>query len=220
MSFFFFLKKSDSERPSGKVTAVRSCHADVWYVSLPLGPKMIMLILCESWIISSHHRFLSCRSMNAYLIVYLCILISKALINTVLKYAWQASPNRDEPWYNQKTETERQRHVVRARKQWLYYYNFFILIIVLFFNFLIFYYSLLLILFLLFIYCFILLFNLIFLCFILYIYCFIFKNVSNLAFSENDKFCWCEKINIIKYVIKMFFNLFIYFCTTLCTTYT
>uniref|UniRef100_A0A672S3F5 ATPase phospholipid transporting 11A n=1 Tax=Sinocyclocheilus grahami TaxID=75366 RepID=A0A672S3F5_SINGR len=52
------------------------------------------------------------KSMNAYLIVYLCILISKALINTVLKYAWQANPNRDEPWYNQKTETERQRHVL------------------------------------------------------------------------------------------------------------
>uniref|UniRef100_A0A8C1HJN0 Phospholipid-transporting ATPase n=1 Tax=Cyprinus carpio carpio TaxID=630221 RepID=A0A8C1HJN0_CYPCA len=54
------------------------------------------------------------KSMNAYLIVYLGILISKALINTVLKYVWQANPNRDEPWYNQKTETERQRHLIRA----------------------------------------------------------------------------------------------------------
>ncbi|XP_012675184.1 phospholipid-transporting ATPase IH isoform X1 [Clupea harengus] len=52
------------------------------------------------------------KSMNSYLIVYLCILISKALINTVLKYAWQADPDRDEPWYNQKTETERQRHIL------------------------------------------------------------------------------------------------------------
>ncbi|TRY92634.1 hypothetical protein DNTS_007692 [Danionella cerebrum] len=52
------------------------------------------------------------KSMNAYLIVYLCILISKALINTVLKYVWQADANRDEPWYNQKTEIERQRHVI------------------------------------------------------------------------------------------------------------
>ena len=51
--------------------------------------------------------------MNAYLIVYLCILISKALINTALKYAWQANPDRDEPWYNHKTDSERQRHVVR-----------------------------------------------------------------------------------------------------------
>uniref|UniRef100_A0A8C9ZL64 Phospholipid-transporting ATPase n=1 Tax=Sander lucioperca TaxID=283035 RepID=A0A8C9ZL64_SANLU len=52
------------------------------------------------------------KSMNAYLVVYLCILIGKALINTVLKYAWQADPNRDEPWYNDRTETERQRHIV------------------------------------------------------------------------------------------------------------
>lgn len=52
------------------------------------------------------------RSMNAYLVVYLCILISKAIINTALKYLWQADPNRDEPWYNQRTEAERQRHIV------------------------------------------------------------------------------------------------------------
>lgn len=52
------------------------------------------------------------RSMNAYLVVYLCILIGKALINTMLKYIWQADNNRDEPWYNQRTESERQRHIV------------------------------------------------------------------------------------------------------------
>uniref|UniRef100_A0A8C5HUM4 Phospholipid-transporting ATPase n=1 Tax=Gouania willdenowi TaxID=441366 RepID=A0A8C5HUM4_GOUWI len=52
------------------------------------------------------------KSMNAYLLVYLCILISKAIINTALKYVWQADPNRDEPWYNHRTETERQRHVL------------------------------------------------------------------------------------------------------------
>uniref|UniRef100_A0A2K5DKY6 Phospholipid-transporting ATPase n=1 Tax=Aotus nancymaae TaxID=37293 RepID=A0A2K5DKY6_AOTNA len=51
------------------------------------------------------------RSMNVFLIVYLCILISKALINTVLKYVWQSEPFRDEPWYNQKTESERQRNL-------------------------------------------------------------------------------------------------------------
>ncbi|XP_063734056.1 phospholipid-transporting ATPase IH isoform X3 [Eleginops maclovinus] len=52
------------------------------------------------------------KSMNAYLMVYLCILISKAVINTLLKYVWQADPNRDEPWYNNRTETERSRHIV------------------------------------------------------------------------------------------------------------
>uniref|UniRef100_A0A4W5Q897 Phospholipid-transporting ATPase n=1 Tax=Hucho hucho TaxID=62062 RepID=A0A4W5Q897_9TELE len=52
------------------------------------------------------------KSMNAFLIVYLCILISKAVINTVLKYAWQWSVDRDEPWYNHRTEIDRERHVV------------------------------------------------------------------------------------------------------------
>ncbi|XP_043928568.1 phospholipid-transporting ATPase IH isoform X2 [Protopterus annectens] len=51
------------------------------------------------------------KSMNAFLIVYLCILISKALINTSLKYLWQSEPFRDEPWYNKKTDAERQRNV-------------------------------------------------------------------------------------------------------------
>ncbi|XP_074048158.1 phospholipid-transporting ATPase IH isoform X1 [Macrotis lagotis] len=51
------------------------------------------------------------KSMNVFLVVYLCILISKALINTVLKYVWQSDPFRDEPWFNQKTEAERQRNL-------------------------------------------------------------------------------------------------------------
>ncbi|XP_053166190.1 phospholipid-transporting ATPase IH isoform X3 [Hemicordylus capensis] len=49
------------------------------------------------------------KSMNVFLIVYLCILISKSLINTILKYLWQS-----EPWYNQKTELERKRNVFIA----------------------------------------------------------------------------------------------------------
>ncbi|XP_029066388.1 probable phospholipid-transporting ATPase IH isoform X3 [Monodon monoceros] len=52
------------------------------------------------------------KSMNVFLIVYLCILVSKALINTVMKYVWQSEPFRDEPWYNQKTEAERQRNLL------------------------------------------------------------------------------------------------------------
>ncbi|XP_051697675.2 phospholipid-transporting ATPase IH isoform X2 [Oryctolagus cuniculus] len=51
------------------------------------------------------------KSMNVFLIVYLCILVSKALVNTVLKYVWQSEPSRDEPWYNQKTQSERQRNL-------------------------------------------------------------------------------------------------------------
>ncbi|XP_058885895.1 phospholipid-transporting ATPase IH isoform X4 [Acipenser ruthenus] len=52
------------------------------------------------------------KSMNTYLIVYLCILISKAVINTVMKYVWQSDPNRDEPFYNHKTDSERQRNML------------------------------------------------------------------------------------------------------------
>ncbi|XP_069746482.1 phospholipid-transporting ATPase IH isoform X3 [Narcine bancroftii] len=50
------------------------------------------------------------KSMNAFLVVYLCILIGKALIATVLKYVWQSDPMRDEPWFNMKTHTERQKN--------------------------------------------------------------------------------------------------------------
>ena len=56
--------------------------------------------------------------MNVFLVVYLCILISKALINTTLKYVWQSEPSRDEPWYNRKTEAERQRNLVQQRRPW------------------------------------------------------------------------------------------------------
>uniref|UniRef100_A0A673XFQ9 Phospholipid-transporting ATPase n=1 Tax=Salmo trutta TaxID=8032 RepID=A0A673XFQ9_SALTR len=52
------------------------------------------------------------KSMNAFLIVYLCILISKAVINTVLKYVWQWPADHDQPWYNHRTEIDRERHVV------------------------------------------------------------------------------------------------------------
>uniref|UniRef100_A0A8C5WV84 Phospholipid-transporting ATPase n=1 Tax=Laticauda laticaudata TaxID=8630 RepID=A0A8C5WV84_LATLA len=54
------------------------------------------------------------KSMNAFLIVYLCILISKALINTILKYVWQLEQYHDEPWYNKKTESERKRNFITA----------------------------------------------------------------------------------------------------------
>ncbi|XP_042707062.2 phospholipid-transporting ATPase IG isoform X7 [Chrysemys picta bellii] len=47
------------------------------------------------------------KSINAFLIVYLCILVSKATVCTTLKYIWQSNPFNDEPWYNQKTIKER-----------------------------------------------------------------------------------------------------------------
>lgn len=45
--------------------------------------------------------------MNTFLIIYLIILISEAIISTILKYTWQAEEKWDEPWYNQKTEHQR-----------------------------------------------------------------------------------------------------------------
>nr|XP_048721320.1 phospholipid-transporting ATPase IG isoform X4 [Caretta caretta] len=47
------------------------------------------------------------KSINAFLMVYLCILVSKAAVCTTLKYVWQSNPFNDEPWYNQKTKKER-----------------------------------------------------------------------------------------------------------------
>ncbi|XP_053328635.1 phospholipid-transporting ATPase IG isoform X1 [Spea bombifrons] len=48
------------------------------------------------------------KSINAFLIVYLCILVSKATICTTLKYVWQSNPANDEPWYNLKTRKEKE----------------------------------------------------------------------------------------------------------------
>ncbi|KAJ3599088.1 hypothetical protein NHX12_033051 [Muraenolepis orangiensis] len=47
------------------------------------------------------------KSMNSFLIIYLCILLFEAVLSTILKYAWQAERQWNEPFYNQKTEQER-----------------------------------------------------------------------------------------------------------------
>ncbi|KAM7012873.1 phospholipid-transporting ATPase IF isoform 1-T1 [Tautogolabrus adspersus] len=47
------------------------------------------------------------KSMNTFLIIYLCILLFEAVLSTILKYAWQAEEKWDEPFYNQKTEQEK-----------------------------------------------------------------------------------------------------------------
>ncbi|XP_045554965.1 phospholipid-transporting ATPase IH isoform X2 [Salmo salar] len=81
----------------------------IYAVAIYTGMETKMALNYQS---KSQKRSAVEKSMNAYLIVYLCILISKALINTVLKYMWQADPDKDEPFYNQKTDTERQRHIL------------------------------------------------------------------------------------------------------------
>ncbi|KAK6483947.1 putative phospholipid-transporting ATPase IF isoform X1 [Huso huso] len=47
------------------------------------------------------------KSMNTFLLIYLGILLFEAVLSTILKYAWQAESKWDEPWYNQKTEQEK-----------------------------------------------------------------------------------------------------------------
>lgn len=54
------------------------------------------------------------RSINAFLLVYLSILVSKALVCTTLKYVWQSKPGQDEPWYNEKTQREKDTNLVRT----------------------------------------------------------------------------------------------------------
>lgn len=58
-------------------------------------------------ILPHHLSHLSCRSMNTFLIIYLGILLFEAILSTILKYAWQAENKWDEPFYNQKTDQER-----------------------------------------------------------------------------------------------------------------
>lgn len=55
------------------------------------------------------------RSINAFLLVYLCILVSKALVCTTLKYVWQSKPGQDEPWYNEKTQREKDSNLASRR---------------------------------------------------------------------------------------------------------
>uniref|UniRef100_A0A8C4SP12 Phospholipid-transporting ATPase n=1 Tax=Erpetoichthys calabaricus TaxID=27687 RepID=A0A8C4SP12_ERPCA len=51
------------------------------------------------------------KSINAFLIVYLCLLLSKALVCTTLKYIWQNKYGDDELWYNQKTQKEKKTYM-------------------------------------------------------------------------------------------------------------
>uniref|UniRef100_A0A1A8PNA1 Phospholipid-transporting ATPase n=1 Tax=Nothobranchius rachovii TaxID=451742 RepID=A0A1A8PNA1_9TELE len=81
----------------------------IYAVAIYTGMETKMALNYQS---KSQKRSAVEKSMNAYLLVYLCILISKAVINTGLKYLWQSDPNRDEPWYNERTDTERQRHIL------------------------------------------------------------------------------------------------------------
>uniref|UniRef100_UPI00358E0955 phospholipid-transporting ATPase IF-like isoform X2 n=1 Tax=Myxine glutinosa TaxID=7769 RepID=UPI00358E0955 len=46
------------------------------------------------------------RSMNTYLLVYLCLLVVEALLGVILKYSGRVDPWHGEPWYNPHTPQE------------------------------------------------------------------------------------------------------------------
>ncbi|XP_060105861.1 phospholipid-transporting ATPase IG isoform X2 [Heteronotia binoei] len=48
------------------------------------------------------------KSINTFLVVYLFILVGKAMVCTSMKYFWISQHAVDEPWYNQKTQRERE----------------------------------------------------------------------------------------------------------------
>ncbi|XP_032878178.1 probable phospholipid-transporting ATPase IH isoform X1 [Amblyraja radiata] len=79
----------------------------VYGVAIYTGMETKMALNYQS---KSQKRSAVEKSMNAFLVVYLCILVSKALITTVLKYVWQSDSMRDDPWFNMKTQTERRKN--------------------------------------------------------------------------------------------------------------
>ncbi|XP_060888831.1 phospholipid-transporting ATPase IH isoform X2 [Labrus mixtus] len=81
----------------------------IYAVAIYTGMETKMALNYQS---KSQKRSAVEKSMNAYLVVYLCILIGKSIINTIMKYVWQADANRDEPWYNHRTVSERERHIL------------------------------------------------------------------------------------------------------------
>lgn len=65
------------------------------------------------------------RSINAFLLVYLSILVSKAVVCTTLKHIWQNREGPNSAWYNQETQKEKDTYLVSPSCPAIYYYNFF-----------------------------------------------------------------------------------------------
>ncbi|KAJ7310433.1 hypothetical protein JRQ81_007349 [Phrynocephalus forsythii] len=88
-------------------------------VARPLGPENLLLKgvavytgmetkMALNYQGKSQKRSAVEKSINAFLIVYLCILVGKATVCTTLKYIWERVQSNDEPWYNQKTQKDRE----------------------------------------------------------------------------------------------------------------
>ncbi|XP_078067875.1 phospholipid-transporting ATPase IG isoform X1 [Mustelus asterias] len=76
----------------------------IYGVSIYTGMETKMALNYQG---KSQKRSVVEKSINAFLIVYLCILVSKSLVGTTLKYVWQSDPSNDEPWYSAKTGKEK-----------------------------------------------------------------------------------------------------------------
>uniref|UniRef100_A0A8C6P075 Phospholipid-transporting ATPase n=1 Tax=Nothobranchius furzeri TaxID=105023 RepID=A0A8C6P075_NOTFU len=109
--------------------AVVECHQPEADLYRPLGPENLLLRgarlkntkeifgvavytgmeskMALNYKCKSQKRSAVEKSMNTFLLIYLGILLSEAVLSTILKYAWQAEDKWDEPFYNQKTEQEK-----------------------------------------------------------------------------------------------------------------
>ncbi|XP_069049828.1 phospholipid-transporting ATPase IG isoform X2 [Lepisosteus oculatus] len=106
-------------RKAGKESAVRSLGPEnlllkgatlkntknIYGVAVYTGMETKMALNYQG---KSQKRSAVEKSINAFLIVYLFILIGKALVCTTLKYVWQKEISNDEPWYNLKTRKEKE----------------------------------------------------------------------------------------------------------------
>ncbi|XP_038631915.1 phospholipid-transporting ATPase IG isoform X1 [Scyliorhinus canicula] len=76
----------------------------IYGVSIYTGMETKMALNYQG---KSQKRSVVEKSINVFLIVYLCILVSKSLVGTTLKYVWQSDSRNDEPWYSAKTGKEK-----------------------------------------------------------------------------------------------------------------
>uniref|UniRef100_A0A7M4ER32 ATPase phospholipid transporting 11C n=1 Tax=Crocodylus porosus TaxID=8502 RepID=A0A7M4ER32_CROPO len=84
---------------------IDSLAATIEWVAVYTGMETKMALNYQG---KSQKRSAVEKSINAFLVVYLCILLSKATVCTTMKYVWQSNPFNDEPWYNEKTKKEKE----------------------------------------------------------------------------------------------------------------
>lgn len=117
MSFLIFFFKVLQFTPAWRqrwllTTKENLRNALLWKSKFTRKNNMYKTSLKKIHLILTNLSFYVYRSINAFLLVYLCILVSKALVCTTLKYVWQSKPGQDEPWYNEKTLKEKETNLV------------------------------------------------------------------------------------------------------------